>query len=329
MEAHAILAADIFEHSHRFTMKPVLLALSFLSQEHCTQLSETFDLIYVPDAAGHAAAIAAHGARVQVVLTIGSVGLSTTQIDALPALTLVCALGAGYENIAVAHAKARGIVVANGAGTNDDCVADHAMGLLIAAVRGIPRLDAATRAGVWRTSLPLPPNVSHKRLGIVGLGAIGKKIARRALGFDLQVGYYNRSARTDVPYRYFGDVLTLATWADFLLVATPGGPGTQHLVNAQVLDALGPRGYVVNIARGSVIDTAALELALRSGRLAGAGLDVYESEPAPPAALLDLDTVVLTPHVAGWSPEAVQASVDRFVENARRHLAGELPVSPV
>lgn len=275
-------------------MKPVLLALSFLSQEHCTQLSETFDLVYAPDAAGHAAAIAAHGARVQVVLTIGSVGLSTTQIDALPALTLVCALGAGYENIAVAHAKARGIVVANGAGTNDDCVADHAMGLLIAVVRGIPRLDAATRAGVWRTSLPLPPNVSHKRLGIVGLGAIGKKIARRALGFDLQVGYCNRSARTDVPYRYFGDVLTLATWADFLLVATPGGPGTQHLVNAQVLDALGPRGYVVNIARGSVIDTAALELALRAGRLAGAGLDVYESEPAPPAALLDLDTVVLT-----------------------------------
>lgn len=310
-------------------MKPVLLALSFLSPEHCIQLSETFELVYAPDAAGHAAAIAVHGARVRVVLTIGSVGLTAAQIDLLPALTLVCALGAGYENIAVAHAKARGIVIANGAGTNDDCVADHAMGLLIAAVRGIPKLDAATRAGVWRTSLPLPPNVSHKRLGIIGLGAIGKKIARRALGFDLQVGYHNRSTRTDVPYRYFGDVVSLAAWADFLLVATPGGQGTQHLINAQVLDALGPRGYVVNIARGSVIDTVALAQALREGRLAGAGLDVYESEPAPPAALLDLDTVVLTPHVAGWSPEAVQASVDRFVENARRHLAGESPVSPV
>ncbi|MES2582472.1 MAG: 2-hydroxyacid dehydrogenase [Pseudomonadota bacterium] len=310
-------------------MKPVLLALSFLSQEHCTQLSETFELVYAPDAPGHQAAIAAHGARVRVVLTIGSVGLSAAQMDGLPALTLVCALGAGYENIAVAYAKARGIVVANGAGTNDDCVADHAVGLLIAAVRGIPKLDAATRAGVWRTSLPLPPNVSHKRLGIIGLGAIGKKIARRALGFDLQVGYHNRSARTDVPCRYFDDVVSLATWADFLLVATPGGPGTQHLINAEVLGALGPRGYVVNIARGSVIDTVALAQALREGRLAGAGLDVYEGEPAPPAALLDLDTVVLTPHVGGWSPEAVQASVDRFVENARRHLAGEAPVSPV
>ena len=215
-------------------------------------------------------------------LTIGSVGLTAAQMDGLPALTLACALGAGYENIDVEYAKARGIVVANGAGTNDDCVADHAVGLLIAAVRGIPKLDTATHAGAWRTSLPLPPNVSHKRLGIAGLGAIGKKIARRALGFDIQVGYYNRSARTDVPYRYFDNVVSLAAWADFLVVATPSGQGTQHLINAQVLDALGPRGYVVNIARGSVIDTAALAQALREGRLAGAGLDVYESEPAPP-----------------------------------------------
>lgn len=310
-------------------MKPVLLALMFLSEEHRAQMAQVFEVIYAPDAAQAADAIAAHGERIGVVLTIGATGLSESQIDALPRVSLICALGAGYENIAVAHAKARGIVVANGAGTNDDCVADHAFGLLIAAVRGIPKLDVATRQGVWRTALPLPPNVSHKRIGIVGLGTIGKKIAQRALGFDLQVGYHNRSARSDVAYRYFGDVASLATWADFMVVATPGGPGTKHLVNAQVLDALGPRGYVVNIARGSVIDTAALASALREGRLAGAGLDVYESEPAPPAELLGLDSVVLTPHVGGWSPEAVQASVDRFVENARRHLAGEVPVSPV
>ena len=310
-------------------MKPVLLALMFLSEEHIAQMAQTFEVIYAPDAPQAAAAIAQHGSRVRVVLTIGAVGLSPTQIDALPALTLICALGAGYENIAVAHAKARGIVVANGAGTNDDCVADHALGLLIAAVRGIAQLDAATRQGVWRTALPLPPNVSHKRLGIIGLGTIGKKIAQRAQGFEMEVGYHNRTARTDVPYRYFSDVTALAAWADFLMVATPGGAGTQHLVNAPVLQALGPRGYVVNIARGSVIDTAALAHALRTGQVAGAGLDVYESEPAPPAELVALDTVVLTPHVAGWSPEAVQASVDRFMENARRHLAGEAPVSPI
>jgi len=310
-------------------MKPVLLALMFLSEEHCTQLSQSFDLIYTPDAAQAQAAIATHGERITAVLTIGSTGLSVDQIDALPRLSLICALGAGYENIAAQHAKARGIVVATGAGTNDDCVADHAWGLLIAAVRGIPKLDGLTRQGVWRTALPLPPNVSHKRIGIIGLGTIGKKIAQRALGFEMEVGYHNRTARPDVPHRYFADVVALAQWADFLVVATPGGAGTRHLVDAQVLDALGPRGYVVNIARGSVIDTQALAHALQSGRVAGAGLDVYESEPAPPAQLLALDSVVLTPHVAGWSPEAVQASVDRFVENARRHFAGELPVSPV
>ncbi|MFY3384862.1 2-hydroxyacid dehydrogenase [Paracidovorax sp. MALMAid1276] len=310
-------------------MKPVLLALMFLSEEHRAQMAQSFELIYAPDAAQAAAAIAGHGARITVVLTIGATGLSAAQIDALPNVTLICALGAGYENIAVAHAKARGIVVANGAGTNDDCVADHAFGLLIAAQRRILPLDKATRAGVWRTALPLPPNVSHKRLGIIGLGTIGKKIAQRALGFEIEVGYHNRTPRTDVGYRYFGDVVALADWADFLIVATPGGAGTQHLVNAAVLNALGPRGVVVNIARGSVIDTAALAAALREGRIAAAGLDVYESEPTPPTALLGLDNVVLTPHVAGWSPEAVQASVDRFLENARRHLAGQAPVSPL
>lgn len=310
-------------------MKPVLLALMFLSEEHRAQMAQSFELIYAPDATQAAAAIAAHHDRITVVLTIGATGLSAAQIDALPRLSLICALGAGYENIAVAHAKARGIVVANGAGTNDDCVADHAFGLLIAAVRGIPKLDGLTRQGVWRTALPLPPNVSHKRLGIIGLGTIGKKIAQRALGFEMEVGYHNRSARTDVPHSYFADVTALADWADFLIVATPGGAGTQHLVNAAVLNALGPRGVVVNIARGSVIDTAALAAALREGRIAAAGLDVYGSEPAPPAELVALDSVVLTPHVAGWSPEAVQASVDRFLENARRHLAGEAPVSPL
>ena len=310
-------------------MKPVLLAITFLSEAHRAQLAHSYELIYAPDAAQCATAIAAQGATVQAVLTIGSIGLRADQMQALPRLSLVSALGAGYENIDVAHAKAHGIAVANGAGTNDDCVADHAWGLLLAVVRGIPRLDAQTRQGVWRTALPLPPGVSHKRMGIIGLGTIGSKIALRARGFDVEVGYHNRSARTDVPHRYFADVQALAAWADFLVVATPGGPQTRYLVDAPVLDALGPNGYLVNIARGSVVDTVALARALRAGRIAGAGLDVYESEPQPPEPLVGLDNVVLTPHVAGWSPEAVQASVDRFLENARRHFAGEVMVSPI
>lgn len=303
--------------------RPTLLVLHVLSNEHLQQLGQHFEVLYAPDPTQAAQAIASHGARIQVVLTIGAIGLRAAQMEAMPQLQLVGALGAGYENIDLAFAKARGIALFNGAGTNDNCVADHAFGLLIASIRGIVRLDALTRQGVWRNDIGLPPNVSGKRLGILGLGTIGEKIARRAQAFDMPVGYHNRKPREGVAHRYFDSVLSLATWADVLLVATPGGAGTLHLVNAQVLQALGPQGYVVNIARGSVVDTQALAQALQAGHLAGAGLDVYESEPQPPAALLDCDRVVLTPHVAGWSPEAVQATVDLFLDNALRHFAGQ------
>lgn len=309
--------------------KPVLIVMNFMSDAHLAQMGAALEVVYAPDAAQFAQALASHGTRAQVVLTIGATGLSAAQMDAMPQLRLVCALGAGYENIDLSHAKTRGIAVSNGAGTNDNCVADHALGLLIATVRGIVKLDQSTRQGVWRTQIPLPPNVSGKRLGILGLGTIGEKIAKRAQGFDMEVGYHNRYPKTGAAHRYFDSRMALAQWADVLVVATPGGAATKHLVNAQVLDALGPQGYVVNIARGSVVDTAALAQALHEGRLAGAGLDVYESEPLPPEALMDSDKVVLTPHVAGWSPEAVQASVDLFLDNVHRHFLGEPLVTPL
>ena len=309
--------------------KPLLLVLHVLSDAHLSQLAQPFDVLYAPDAVRCAEALAAHGPRVQAVLTVGAIGLSAAQMQAMPQLRWVGALGAGYENIDVAYARAHGIAVSNGAGTNDHCVADHAFGLVIAAVRGLVRLDRLTRQGVWRNDIPLPPNVSGKRLGILGLGTIGQKIARRAQAFDMPVGYHNRRPKDGVDFTYFDSVLALAQWADVLLVATPGGAGTRHLVDASVIAALGSQGYVVNIARGSVVDTAALAQALRTGALAGAGLDVYESEPLPPAELLDLDNVVLTPHVAGWSPEAVQATVDLFLDNAHRHFAGQPLVTPV
>lgn len=311
------------------TPQAVLLVLNVLSEADRAKLAVPFDVIYAPDAAQAAQAIATQGARIDVVLTIGAIGMSAAHMDALPKLRWVSALGAGYENIDVTHARARGIAVSNGAGTNDNCVADHALGLLIATVRGIVHLDQITRQGVWRNDIGLPPNVSGKRLGVLGMGTIGQKIARRAQAFDMPVGYHNRKPKEGVAHTYFDSVLALAQWADVLVVATPGGAGTQHLVNAQVLEALGPQGYVVNIARGSVIDTAALAQALRTGKLAGAGLDVYESEPAPPAELLDLTNVVLTPHVAGWSPEAVKASIDLFLDNAQRHFAGQALLTPV
>jgi lactate dehydrogenase-like 2-hydroxyacid dehydrogenase len=310
-------------------MQPTLLILIAMAPDHLARIGQHFHVLYAPTRAERDATIARDGHAVRVVLTNGSTGLTAAEIAAMPELERASARGAGYENIDVEAARARGVVVANGAGTNDACVADHAIGLLLATVRGIPKLDKLTRDGVWRDGLPLQPGVWGKRLGIVGLGTIGLQIARRAAGFDMQIGYHNRKPREGVPYRFFDGLKDMAAWADFLIVATPGGAQTKHLINQDILAALGPNGYVVNIARGSVVDTAALEAAIRAGKLGGAGLDVYESEPKPPAGLLDLEQVVLTPHIAGWSPESVQATVDRFLENARLHRAGEAVVSPV
>lgn len=204
--------------------KPLLLILHVLSEAHRDQLGAHFEVLYAPDSTRCAEALAAHGPRVQAVLTVGAIGLSAAQMQAMPQLRWVGALGAGYENIDVAYARAHGIAVSNGAGTNDQCVADHAFGLVIAAVRGLVRLDRLTRQGVWRNDIPLPPNVSGKRLGILGLGTIGQKIARRAQAFDMPVGYHNRRPKDGVDFTYFDSVLALAQWADVLLVATLAAP---------------------------------------------------------------------------------------------------------
>jgi len=308
---------------------PLLLVLIPMSAAASAALAARFTVLHAPDPAQRESTIAARGGAIEAVLTNGTVGCSAAEIDAMPNLTLVCALGAGYENVAVERARARGIVVANGAGTNDDCVADHAMALLLAAVRAVPQFDRACRAGVWRNALAVQPNVSHKRIGIVGLGAIGKKIAQRAEGFDMEIGYCTRTRRSDVAHAWFENATALARWCDYLVVATPGGAATRHLINADVLTALGPQGYLVNISRGSVVDTHALAAALRAGRIKGGGLDVYESEPEPPAELFEFDSVVLSPHVAGASPEAQEATLQRFLENATRHFAGQPVISPV
>lgn len=306
-----------------------LLVLNSLSPAHRAQIAAVYDLTYAPTLAERTAAIAANGAKFRAVLTIGVIGITADEIAALPRVELVCAMGAGYEGLAMDALRARGIAVANGAGTNDDCVADHAFGLLIGIVRGIRTLDRQCREGVWREEIPQPPNVSGKKLGILGLGTIGQKIAKRAIGFDMEVGYHNRKPKDGSLHRYFDSLKALAEWADVLVVATPGGAATRHLINAEILDAIGPRGYLVNISRGSVVDTEALAAALRANRIAGAGLDVYESEPRRPEPLIGLDNVLLTPHMAGWSPEATQASVNRFMANAEGHFAGRGVVSPI
>ncbi|MBU9268959.1 2-hydroxyacid dehydrogenase [Burkholderia gladioli] len=310
-------------------MKPTLLVLIPLRDDARAAIAAQFDLIHAPDEASRAQAVAEHGAKVEAVLTNGSTGLTEDDLARLPGLVFLNALGAGYENLPVAAARRRGIAIAHGVGANDDCVADHAFALLLATVRGVVRLDAACRAGVWRDALPMQPNFSGKRIGIVGLGRIGAKIARRAAAFDLEIGYHNRRPREGAEFRYFPAVVELARWADYLVVATPGGADTRHLIDAAVLAALGARGFLVNVSRGSVVDTAALAAALRDGRIAGAGLDVYEGEPEPPAELVGLDSVVLTPHVAGTSPEARDRTIELFLENAARHFAGQPLLTPL
>ncbi|WP_144157994.1 2-hydroxyacid dehydrogenase [Paraburkholderia sp. BCC1885] len=310
-------------------MKPTLLVLIHLNDESRACIAAAFDVIYAPDPDSRSAAIAAHGATVRAVLTNGTTGLTDAEVDRLPKLEFISALGAGYENLPLDHARARNIVLVNGAGTNDHCVADHAFALLLAVVRDVPQLDQATRQGAWRDTLPMRPNVSGKRLGILGLGNIGQKIARRGAGFEMELGYHNRKPRAGESIRYFDSVTALAQWCDFLLVATPGGPGTKHLIDKPVLDALGSHGFIVNVARGSVVDTAALADALRAGTIAGAGLDVYEGEPHLPESLLELRNLVVTPHVGGRSPEAIMGSVRNFVANATRHFAGEPVLTPI
>jgi lactate dehydrogenase-like 2-hydroxyacid dehydrogenase len=286
-----------------------------------------YRLILAPTKALRAEAIALRGGEIDVVLTRGPLGLFADEMSQLPQLKIICVLGAGYEQVDLAAAQARGITVTNGAGANAPTVADHAMALLLSIVRDIPQADASVRRSEWRKLTR--PSFAGKRLGILGLGAVGMAIARRAAGFDMQVNYHSRKRRADVDYTYCPTPLALAEQSDFLLIATPGGAATRHLIGHQVLTALGPQGFIVNIARASVIDTAALVEALQLGRIAGAALDVFDDEPQVPEVLRALDTVVLTPHVGGLSPEASQATVQLVADNLQAFLAGKPVLTPV
>ncbi|NWD74288.1 2-hydroxyacid dehydrogenase [Pseudomonas gingeri] len=287
-----------------------------------------FELILAPTQALRAQAIATHGERINVVLTRGPLGLFADEMAALPKLEIICVLGAGYEKVDLHAAAQRGIVVTNGAGANASPVADHAMALLLSLVRDIPQADASVRRGEWRKLTR--PSLGGKRLGILGMGAVGLAIAQRAaLGFDMTVSYHNRRPRTDIDYQYCATTTELALASDFLIIATPGGASTDGLIDRQVLEALGPQGFLVNIARASVVVTRDLVDALQQGRLAGAALDVFDDEPNVPQVLKDLDNVVLTPHVAGLSPEASEATVRLVEENLLAYFSGQPLLTPV
>ncbi|MFK3800019.1 2-hydroxyacid dehydrogenase [Pseudomonas sp. NPDC088444] len=286
-----------------------------------------FRLILAPTPATRAEAVATRGDEIDAVLTRGPLGFTADEMAALPKLGIICVIGAGYEQVDLPAAEARGITVTNGAGVNAPTVADHAMSLLLSLVRDIPLADASARRSEWRKVTR--PSFTHKRLGILGLGAVGLAIAKRAQGFDMQISYHNRSPRADVDFHYCDSPRALAAECDFLIIATPGGGGTQHLIDKSAIEALGADGFLINIARASVVDTEALVDALQHGRLAGAGLDVFDDEPHIPDSLKTLHNVVLTPHVAGLSPEASRDTVQMVANNLLAFYAGKPVLTPV
>ena len=261
--------------------------------------------------------------QVRTVLTNGSTGLSQAQMQAMPQLRLISAFGAGYENIDLAAARQAGIAVTHAPGANNTTVADHAMALMLGLTRGLHVLDSAVKAGGWEHNRAARPTVNGKRLGILGLGNIGAQIARRAAGFDMQIAYHARHARSDVPYQYCATAGALAQYSDYLILACPGGPATRGIVNRDLLARLGPQGFLINVARGSVVDTPALIEALQQHTIAGAALDVVDGEPALPAAFHALDNLLLTPHISGRSPEAMATQLRMFTDNVAASYAGK------
>lgn len=250
--------------------------------------------------------------------------------DRLPALEIVASFGVGHDTIDLAEAKARGITVTNTPGVLDEEVADLTLGLLLATVRRIPQAERHVREGCWpRGPFPLSPTLRGRRVGILGLGAIGKAVARRLEGFDVEIAYHGRSRQAAVAYEYHSSPIALAAACDVLIAIVPGGAETRHLVDAAVLAALGPNGILINVARGSVVNEAALIAALQSGTILAAGLDVFAHEPHVPDALLALPNVVALPHIGSASVKTREAMNALVVDNLAAWFGCGQPVSPV
>jgi lactate dehydrogenase-like 2-hydroxyacid dehydrogenase len=323
-------ANDIINQEN-FEMTIDLLINLNIAQYNRDYLAEKYRVHYWPDPDSHEQLL--HDPvmqKIRAVQTNGSYGLKERFIDAMPALEIICAVGAGYEGVDVAPARERGIVITNGAGANAPTVADHAWALLLGVVRRVAWCDRAVRDGRWKQARLQMPSLAGKKLGFFGLGHIGLEIAKRgAGGFDMQVGYHNRKPRDDVDYRYFDQLQMLAEWCDMLVVAAPGGPATRHAVGSEIIDAIGVDGYLVNIARGSLVNSQAVIDALREERIAGVGLDVIEGEPQVPDGFLDQERLLLSPHVGGFSPEAMRAMTHKVRDNLDAHFSGQAVLSPI
>lgn len=268
--------------------------------------------------------------RIRGITCGGESRVSAELIAQLPALEIIAVFGVGYDGVDVAAAKARGVTVTHTPDVLNDDVADHALALMLAFSRQLVRADHHVRSGAWSDgAMELGRKMSGTRLGLVGIGRIGQGIARRAAAFDMKVAYTARNPRPELPYAYFPDAAALAAQSDYLVVITPGGPATRRLIDARVLDALGTKGVLVNVSRGSVVDEEALIAALEKQSIAGAALDVFENEPQVPERLRRLPNVLLAPHIGSATLATRQAMADLVIANLRAHFGGQPLPSPV
>ncbi|MDB5798873.1 MAG: 2-hydroxyacid dehydrogenase [Paucimonas sp.] len=311
-------------------MKHEIAVMSPIYTTGMTELNDKYTVHRVWEAPDEKAFLASIADRVDVVVTWGSRGMQAWQMDALPRLKLIASFGVGYDGIDVAAARQRGIAVTNTPDVLNECVADTTWMLILSTVRRTTFNDRYVREGRWLSgAAPLSDKVWGENLGIIGLGRIGRAIARRGTGFGMQIAYHGRSQQTDAPYQYFADPADLARWAKILVVACPGGKETENLVNAGVLQALGSDSYLINISRGSTVDETALVKALQEGTIAGAGLDVFADEPRVPEALFELDNVVLQPHVGSATHATREAMAKLVTDNVAAWFAGKPLLTPV
>ena len=270
---------------------------------------------------------------VRAILSMGSVAIPAAALSRFPNLGLIACLGSGYEGAPVVEARARGIEVTHSPEVNASSVADMAMALLLSAVRNLDVARAHLHAGKFEGNagvrLPSVKGLTGRRVGIYGMGAIGHKIARRAEAFEMEIAYHNRKPRSDVTYPWHATLADLAAWADVLMVAVRADASNRHTVNREILNELGPDGFVINISRGPVVDEAALVAALQAGAIRGAGLDVFEHEPKVTPALFDLPHVALSPHIGGNTDEAQEAMRQRVLDNIGAFFAGRTLPNPV
>ncbi|MBM6594876.1 2-hydroxyacid dehydrogenase [Microvirga pudoricolor] len=312
--------------------RPDVLMLAPMLPATMDKLDEAFTVHRIWEASDPDAALREVAPRIRgIALSTSSPRRADTALfDLLPNLEIISGFGVGYDNVDAREAGERGVIVTNTPDVLNDEVADLAIGLLIATLRQIPQSDRYLRAGRWlEKPFPLSATLRERKIGIIGLGRIGKAIAQRLEGFGVHIAYHGRTRQDGVTYAYHPTLIGMAEAVDVLIAITPGGAGTRHLVNADVLRALGPQGVLINVARGSVVDERALIEALKSGTILTAGLDVFDDEPRVPQELIDMDHVVLLPHVASASVHTRNGMGQLLVDNLTSWFAGKGPVTPV